>query len=262
MKMTLRLFALLLLISGFAFAQVTIPLQPGCVVPPMVANGSPDYMSGCTGHYANSPLPKVTGGVTAISVLQGGSGYNLPTVTIDPPPAGGTQATATATVAGGVLTGITITAAGSGYTYIPAITIDDWFVQPTLTTPGTPGGGGNAVVVPVMAVTAGTGMRKFVDGLPGFCAIGVNNLGQCLPIATPDTVTFPGNDFVRIGIQEYAQRLHSDLPATKLRGYVELTSANVPVTKPAGTNQAAQYLGPIILAGQINGPVLFDVYRR
>ena len=45
-----------------------------------------------------------------------------PTVTIAPP-ASGIQATATATVSGGVVTGITITNPGSGYTSAPAVTI-------------------------------------------------------------------------------------------------------------------------------------------
>jgi len=34
---------------------------------------------------------------------------------------------------------------------------------------------------------AGTGMRKFMDGLPGLGAAGANNLGQYIPVAVPNT---------------------------------------------------------------------------
>lgn len=112
-------------------------------------------------------------------------------------------------------------------------------------------------VDPVTGALVG-GMHKFVDLLPGFCGkspwgtspgTGVNGLGQCLPIATPDTTTFSNSDFYRIGVTEYFQQMHSDLPAsgTKLRGYVQLNSSNA----PAGSNQ---YLGPFILAKK-NRPV-------
>jgi phage tail sheath protein FI len=59
-----------------------------------------------------------TGIVESISVSNGGAGYTTaPTVTISAPQtSGGSQATATATVAGGVVTAITITDEGSGYT--------------------------------------------------------------------------------------------------------------------------------------------------
>lgn len=55
--------------------------------------------------------------VTSVSITSGGSGYiNPPVVTIAPPDdPQGVQATATATISGGVVTEINITAAGSGY---------------------------------------------------------------------------------------------------------------------------------------------------
>lgn len=101
-------------------------------------------------------------------------------------------------------------------------------------------------------IVAGSGMRKFVDTLPGLCALGTNDLGQCIPLATPDTTTYPGSDFYRIGLQEYNLQMHKDLPAntlgTRLRGYVQLSATNAP---PAGKQQ---YLGPLILATR-NRPV-------
>jgi FtsP/CotA-like multicopper oxidase with cupredoxin domain len=91
------------------------------------------------------------------------------------------------------------------------------------------------------AVIPGTGMRKFVDSLPGLGAANRNNLGQYLTVAVPDTTTYPGSDYYIIGLVEYTEKLHSDLPATKLRGYVQLNSSGQQVAPPS-------YLGPTILA--------------
>jgi hypothetical protein len=49
---------------------------------------------------------------------------NPPTITIGDPDSGDDVATASATVAGGKITGITITNAGSGYTTVPEVTVD------------------------------------------------------------------------------------------------------------------------------------------
>ncbi|TAL18410.1 hypothetical protein EPN96_01175 [bacterium] len=82
-------------------------------------------------------------------------------------------------------------------------------------------------------------LRKFVDSLPGLGPAGANNLGQYIPIAVPDTTTFPGSDYYTIGLYDYTQQMHSDLPATKLRGYRD--------TNPAADGQN-HYLGPLIIA--------------
>lgn len=80
----------------------------------------------------------VTGKVKGVAVVNNGNaGYSsAPTVTIAPPSTpGGTTATAVATVAGGLVTKITVVEEGSGYTEInPAVTI-------------TGGGGANASAV-------------------------------------------------------------------------------------------------------------------
>ena len=64
--------------------------------------------------------------VNSITLLSGGSGYSSgatgPLVTIDAPLVG-TQATAYATVVGGVITGLTLGATGSGYITTPKVTI-------------------------------------------------------------------------------------------------------------------------------------------
>ena len=114
--------------------------------------------------------------------------------------------------------------------------------------------------LPVISSTGAItgGIRKFVDTLPGICGVspwgsaGTNELGQCIPLAQADTTTFPGSDFYKIGLEEYSRQLHSDLPATNLRGYYDANVAPV-----------HQYLGPLILATR-NRPVrvLFQQQHR
>ena len=83
-----------------------------------------------------------------------------------------------------------------------------------------------------------------------------NDLGSYIPIATPDTTTYPGSDYYVIALQRYTQQLHKDLPATQLQGYVQLNNgtdptANLNTVAPPGR---PYYLGPMIVA-QANRPV-------
>lgn len=96
-------------------------------------------------------------------------------------------------------------------------------------------------------------LRKFVNDLPGLNT--ANNIGQQIPIATPDAATFPGSDYYEIALVEYSKQLHSDLPAagTKLRGYVQEHNG-VMVGTP-------QYLGPLIVATR-NKPVRIKFTNR
>ena len=87
-----------------------------------------------TGLYYQSTSPSVTisppslaGQILSLSLKNPGSGYSSvpPTITISPPAGGGTTATATATVSGGVVTSLTITNPGSNYNAAspPTITV-------------------------------------------------------------------------------------------------------------------------------------------
>jgi hypothetical protein len=94
--------------------------------------------------------------VQSITITNAGTGYTglTPTVTISAPPAGGTQATATATVTGDVITAITVTAPGSGYLTVPTVTIS------------APGEGGTqatatANIAPNTSVYSGTRLRVY-----------------------------------------------------------------------------------------------------
>jgi FtsP/CotA-like multicopper oxidase with cupredoxin domain len=91
-------------------------------------------------------------------------------------------------------------------------------------------------------------IRKFVDELPGVGASAANGLGQYIPVAVPDTVTYPGSDYYELAVREYTEQLHSDLPPTRLRGYVQLNrgtdAGGANTVRPAGIH----YLGPLIRA--------------
>lgn len=91
-------------------------------------------------------------------------------------------------------------------------------------------------------------LRKFVDTLPGLGAAGANNLGNYIGVAVPDTISYPGSDYYEISVREYSQKLHSDLPPTRLRGYVQTNKG----TDSQGANNVnppgISYLGPVIVA--------------
>lgn len=111
---------------------------------------------------------------------------------------------------------------------------------------------------------AGGGIRKFVDTLPGLTPAGVNNLGKYIPVAAPDTTTYPGSDYYEIGLVQYREKMHSDLPPTLLRGYVQLSTGVVPGSQVSLSNalltggtaaiagylgvDSPHYLGPVIVA--------------
>ena len=63
----------------------------------------------------------IDGRVASITIVNGGSGYTAPTVTLTG--GGGTGALATATTSSGVITGIAVTTAGTGYTSAPTVVI-------------------------------------------------------------------------------------------------------------------------------------------
>ena len=85
------------------------------------------------------------------------------------------------------------------------------------------------------------GIRKFVDTLPGLTPAGANTFadgspGNYIPVAVADTTTYPGTDYYEIALVQYRQKFHSDLPATLLRGYVQLSTSVVPGAQIPLTN--------------------------
>jgi FtsP/CotA-like multicopper oxidase with cupredoxin domain len=242
--------------SGYTFPTVDFDLPDG-------ADGVP-----ATGH-AEMDL---NGSITTIVVDSPGSGYSSPpgvaihNGTLFDPIAllpGGRLATASATL---FLDAIALDTFGTGYTKPPTVTITD----PTGTgatataTIDTGGVASIAVTKPGSGYVKG-GIRKFVDTLPGLGAAAVNNLGQYIPVAVPDTGTFPTADYYEIAVVEFQEKMHSDLPPTKLRGYVQLETATVTgkhFALPGGRFgvDAPHYLGPTIVA-QKDRPVRITFFN-
>jgi FtsP/CotA-like multicopper oxidase with cupredoxin domain len=105
-------------------------------------------------------------------------------------------------------------------------------------------------------------LPKFVDSLPGLCGTpgGTNSMGQCIPVAIPDTTTYPGSDYYEIELVEFREQMHSSFPpvvippgsllgkmdpaatgGTKLRGYRQTNTTDLNLLTP-------HYLGPLIIA--------------
>ncbi|GAB4501670.1 MAG: hypothetical protein Fur0035_12130 [Anaerolineales bacterium] len=187
-------------------------------------------------NYANSPMPK--GPITSITLDAGGSGYTAPVVQVLDVYGTGIGAEASATVSGGVITAIDVIDGGMDYT-APIVVISD-------------NTGSGAAATPNLGETPGSltgGIRKFVDALPLLDAAGANNLGQYIPVAKPDTITFPGADYYEIELVQYSEQVHSDLPPTTFRGYHQTNfgtdgNGNNTIAPPATPHQ----LGPIIIA--------------
>jgi FtsP/CotA-like multicopper oxidase with cupredoxin domain len=124
-----------------------------------------------------------------------GQGYTTATVSItDADGTPTTLAQATATVDTGAVTAITVTKPGSGYI-----------------TPG--------------------GIKKFTDTLPGLCNPGsaaggipaCPASGKFIPLAVPDTSSYPGADTYEIGLVQYRTNFSSSMPQGALvRGYVQI----------------------------------------
>jgi FtsP/CotA-like multicopper oxidase with cupredoxin domain len=221
--------------------------------------------SGATATAIAKRVNRIPGVITAINVTSGGTGYRSPMLEItDANATGGSGAIAVATTydyANDVQTDkimdVQILNPGSGYNADATVTINGGpGVTPVTVTPIIDNGtitGFEEIPSPTNVVAnfagigsgfktpiANSGIRKFVDSLSTLNS--QNNLGQQMPIAVADTTTFPGSDYYEIAETEYTQKLHSDLPATHLRGYKQL---NAPAGNAAGTNQ---YLGPVIIA--------------
>jgi FtsP/CotA-like multicopper oxidase with cupredoxin domain len=224
--------------------------------------------------------------ITGVVVDNPGSGYSsAPNVVIrdgtlfDPINSGASGATATATLA---ISSITVDDFGSGYTTAPTVTIDDPTGTGATATANVDAGGVTAISVDTAGsgyITPG-GIKKFQDGLPVLCDPTAgwdqctdNNLGQHIPIAVPDTTTYPDADYYEIAVVQTREQMSSSLPAggTLLREYVQLETpvnasfskhvalqtelpdgTSVPTLLPDGSQAFAvddpHFLGPVISA--------------
>ena len=126
-------------------------------------------------------------------------------------------------------------------------------------------------------------LRKFVDALPGVGYANKNNLGQYIPLAKPvNLATFGTDDYYEIGLRQYNEQMHSDLPGpnstaaysgasygTKLRGFYQKpgptqTACDFVTTFPHNSScvdTSSHYLGPMILAYR-DTPVRLKFYNE
>src|SRR5450830_177437 len=195
------------------------------------------------------------GSVNGITVVTPGSGYTTaPTVTIlDGNAVNPTAATVVATIKIGQ---IDVTSGGVGYSSAPTVTITDSVAPFNKGATATARVAASGAVISINVNTAGAGyltpgLRKFVDTLPGLGPDAVNNLGQYIPVAVPDTTTYPGTDYYEIGVVQYRQKFSSQLPATLLRGYVQLSTSVVPGAQVPLTNATLNSAAttPVLLKG-------------
>lgn len=261
--------------------QINLTAAGSGYVMPTVDLDMPDTPDGVQAK-AHAEYDLETGVITAIVVDQKGSGYmSAPMVVIrdgtpfDPINHTGDVATASATIN---VNQYIVDDYGSGYTSTPTVLVTD--------NTGIGSGATATALTDVGAISTITidnagsgyvsngGIRKFVDSLPLVNEVGANNLGQYMPLGVPDTTTFPNADYYIIAVMQYREQMHSDLPPTLLREYVQLhylaegqTCADVggvllftdlldgtttPTLMPDGSQACGydypHYLGPVIIA--------------
>ncbi len=231
-----------------AITRITVTSQgAGYTCAPDVSIQS-TYGSGAAAH---ATFTASSGYVSSITLVNGGSNYFAPLVTIRGDGAGAT-ADATTDPYTGAITGITITNPGAGYSSVTVEISDAGGTGIGASASATVSKSTIAVVVdaPGSGYRTPGGLRKFVDTLPRLGPSGENNLGQYISVAHPDTVTYPGSDYYEIALVEYTKQLHSDLPPTKVRGYVQLNNG----TDSNGQNTIGpdppQVLGATIVASK------------
>lgn len=146
---------------------------------------------------SSSVAPELVGvltatGVATIAVSNGGNGYLAASVVITSNNGSGSGATATAVISGGIITGITMTAAGSGYTDSPIVTITSAsgtgatayaFLEPTTLASVTVNYGGSQLGNILLSVEGGGGEEATVSPVISLGAI------------TSVTVTAAGNSY-------------------------------------------------------------------
>ena len=207
----------------------------------------------CAAPYPDCNLTVQTDFLTVIGVTvdDPGSGYlTAPGVVVrdgtlfDPINHGGDPFTAASATSTLKVLSVVVDTFGTGYTSDPSVAISDTLA----------GTGAHAIAttdfgaVTALNLTSGGsgyitpgGIKKFVDTLPGLTEAAANNLGQYIPIAQPDTTTFPDNpatttvdegaDYYVIAVVQHREQMSSSpslAGGTLLREYVQLSTSVVP----------------------------------
>jgi hypothetical protein len=151
------------------------------------ASGVSIAFTGVAGFPTATAYAIVGGAVAAPTVTQTGSGFTAPPlIIIDPPPVGGIQAQAVATVtAGGGINAVTVTVPGAGYQASP-----NFWIAPQ--TAGYTGGVSGAGSFPAAPFPPG-GIVAQANALPGNQNIGTGTAGALLtPVALTGSGTITG----------------------------------------------------------------------
>ncbi len=209
-----------------------------------------------------------TGVITAIDVLNPGSGYTAaPGITITDAGNAGAGATATSTIG---LADIALAIIGDGYDSAPTVTITD-FDGSDKNASATAFVAVKGAVTDVNVLTGGTGyispgLKKFIDPLPGLCdpatpgSCPTDPAAKAIALGVPDAATYPGADYYEIAVVQYRMKFSSQLPATLLRGYVQLeTATNAAISQHVPL--ANENLDPAVPATPIllNGSQVYGV---
>lgn len=239
-----------------------------------VASYGSDGNSGSTGNIAvNSAIAAI--GLGNIALTNGGSGYVTPTVTISG--GGGSGATAIATVSGGVVTGITLTNAGSGYTSAPTISLSGGggsgatatatvsggvvngfsltnagsnYTVPTVTINGGGGTGATATATITDGVVTGIIITGAGSGYTSAPTISITGGGGANATATPTLMSNPYNTALSMTA---ASTIYVNQAITVGALNLSGSSSTVGIQLAADiTTQGAQaYSGKVQLAGNI-----------
>lgn len=183
----------------------------GCALGAFLTNVGSGYTSAptVTASAGSSAWTAIVGGAvnSTVTVTSGGAGYShKPILLVAPPPAGGVQATAVATVSAGAISAVTVIDQGAGYTSAPAITVvpdprDTVATEAVLTTSLTGSGTITAVLctdqgtpvtaVPTLSFSGGGGSSAAATAVMCFTATGftITNAGAAYGNALPVLIT-------------------------------------------------------------------------
>ncbi len=103
-------------------------------------------------------------------------------------------------------------------------------------------------------------LTKFVNGLPGLTPAGRNNIGQYLPVAVPMGTATPAGvpldgDYYEIAIVDFFEQMHSDMPPTKLRGYVQIEPPGA--AQPTGSLHVQLFYADGVTPITFNGSLVY-----
>lgn len=229
--------------------------------------------TGCTASCVNASVSVNSMSVTQVDLTNGGSGYELPSVTITPAAGdSGTGATATATVSLGAVGTITVTNAGTGYTEAPSVSIvgNGTGASATATIDGNghvsgitvvSGGSGYGPTITVLSASdpsaVSATMTASVNSSGEISALEINSVGSkythvpvvsvtCSNGCTPATVTVTGMSVTGLSVTS-AGSGYVTVPA------ITMTAPSGCVTCVTATASAGMSIQQIALGGTVTG---------